>query len=190
MKSIGDVIKNARAKKKYSREKLEKETKIKRGFIEAIEREDWKNLPERPVVAGFVKNIAQVLGIDRKQVVARFRRDYPTKELVVNPKPDAINRFRWSPRLTFITAIVVVVFLILSYLGIQYYHFVTPPKLEVYEPLQEQIVTGIELKVSGITDPESSVLVNNQPALVEENGKFTVEIEIFLYCAYSTMVNH
>ena len=31
----------------------------------------------------------------------------------------------------------------------------------------------------GETDPEASIIVNNQPVIVEENGRFETEIEIF-----------
>ena len=46
MKSIGETVKEARNKKKFSREKLEKETKIKASFIERIEIGNWDDLPE------------------------------------------------------------------------------------------------------------------------------------------------
>jgi cytoskeletal protein RodZ len=55
MISVGTFIKEARVKKKLSREKLEKLTKIKSSFLESIEKEDWNNLPEYPVVVGLSK---------------------------------------------------------------------------------------------------------------------------------------
>ena len=75
MKTIGESIKSARTRKKISRAKLEEETKIKKEFIEAIESEEWSNLPEYPVVRGFVRSIAQTLKVDTRKMLALLRRD-------------------------------------------------------------------------------------------------------------------
>jgi len=94
-------LKDGRAKKRYSRERVAKATKIKLEFIEAIEKEDWERLPEFPAILGFVKSVAEVLKLSKRQVAALLRRDYPPKVLPVNPKPDVSAKFTWSPRLTF-----------------------------------------------------------------------------------------
>jgi cytoskeletal protein RodZ len=59
MNSIGKILKNARIKKKLSLSSLSDKTKIKRDFLDAIEKEEWEKLPEFPVVLGFVKSIRQ-----------------------------------------------------------------------------------------------------------------------------------
>jgi cytoskeletal protein RodZ len=179
MKTIGQILKKARIKKKVSFEKLEEETKIKVAFIKAIEKEKWDALPERPVVAGFIKNLAQALGVNVKQAVAVFRRDYPPKSLRINPKPDVEKKFSWSPRLTFIVGIVAVILLVIGYLGYQYLSFIAPPRLTVDSPVDGQVVTEDELAVRGLTNPQATLKVNNQPVLVEEDGEFQTDIEVF-----------
>jgi cytoskeletal protein RodZ len=178
MKSIGILVKEVRTKKKLSKESLETKTKIKVEYIDALEKEDWSRLPEYPVVVGFVKNIAATLSIDDSLAVALLRRDYPPKSLTVNPKPDVGRQFTWGPRLTFITAVGVLLFCIFIYLISQYIHFVRPPELVIETPQENQLVSDRKFIVKGKTDPEATITVNNQPTLVEENGKFTAEIEI------------
>lgn len=179
MRTIGLVIKEARVEKNYSRARLEKETRIKKEFIKALEEENWGALPEPPVVQGFVKNIASVLSMNQKQMVAILRRDYPPRSLRVNPKPDVESKFTWSPRLTFLAGVIVVSVIVLAYLGFQYVNFISPPDLSVEFPEEGQVVTQKTLRVSGETGPEAVVKVNNQPVIVNEGGKFTAEIEIF-----------
>lgn len=179
MKTIGEALKNARSKKRCSLAKLETETKIKKEFIEAIEKEDWGKLPEYPVLIGFVKNLTGFLGLDEKGTVALLRRDYPPKKLSINPKPDVSDKFSWSPRLTFFVGIGIVLVLIFGYLAFQYYKFITPPHLVVNEPQQQEVITVRDFKVFGETDPDATVTVNNQPALVNEDGSFSVDIAIY-----------
>ena len=179
MKSAGEVIKQARLKKKLSREKLESRTKIKKEFIEALENSRWDSLPEYPVVFGFVKNIADTLGLDRPNLTALLRRDYPPKVLRVNPKPEIQDKFKWGPRATFATAVAVVLLVVLVYLGVSYLNFIRPPFLELQEPVDNQLVVKKALFVRGKTNPEAFIEVNNQPVLVGEEGYFETEIEIF-----------
>lgn len=179
MRTIGEVLKGARSKKRYSLAKVEAETKIKRQFIEDIEKEKWQSLPEYPVLVGFVKNLSNFLGLDERSTVALLRRDYPPKKLSINPKPDVANKFVWNPRLTFFVGIGVVLIVILGYLAFQYYKFVTPPNLTVNEPRESEVIKVRNFKVFGKTDPDATVKVNNQPALVNEDGSFMVEIAIY-----------
>lgn len=178
MKSVGQVIRDARIKKKLSFERLASLTKIKKDFLEAIEKEEWASLPEYPVVTGFVKNISQALNIDVKGGVALLRRDYPPKKLSINPKPDVSREFVWSPKLTFIVGIAGVAVLILGYLTFQYVSFISPPKLSVGSPYEGQKITGLKVAVSGDTDSEATIKVNNQPVIADQNGRFSTEIEI------------
>ncbi len=179
MKNIGEFIKQTRIKKKLSREKLEAKTKIKKEFIEEIENLRWDALPDYPVVAGFVKSIAGALDLDKKHLSALLRRDYPPRKLKVLPKPDMKEKFKWNPRLTFITGVVLVFWVILTYLGISYVNFISSPRLTIHEPEEGEQVSANVLVVKGETDPEASITVNNQPVIVEENGYFETEIEVF-----------
>jgi cytoskeletal protein RodZ len=179
MKTIGIFIKEARSKKRFSQEKIAKETKIKKEFIAFIEKENWGDLPEYPIVIGFVKKISKYLKLDERQAVAFLRRDYPPRVLPVNPKPDVAKKFIWSPRLTFIVGIAVIAIAVLGYLGFQYSRFISPPKLIVDEPQEEQVVKQRNLVVSGKTDQDATMKINNQPILIEEDGSFQAEIEIF-----------
>jgi len=179
MRTIGEVLKEARIKRKLTFSKIEEKTKIKKNFISSIEKQDWEKLPEYPVVYGFVKSLADVLRVDRKQTLAKLRRDYPPKSLRINPEPDVMDKFIWSPKLTFLAAIVIFSLVIASYLGYQYFDFISPPSLEVVSPKDGEVVNRSILEVSGITEPEAVVRVNNQPVIVEEDGNFNAEIEIF-----------
>lgn len=179
MKSIGNLLRDARVKKRYSKAKLEEKTKIKKEFVDLIEKERWRDLPDFPVVQGFVKSLSGALGIDQVQALALLRRDYPPKSLSVNPKPDIANKFSWNPRLTFLAGIVLAVIVVAGYLIFQYVSFLRPPALEVTSPADGQTIEDSKITVVGDTDPEASVRVNNQPALLDEEGNFQTQIEIF-----------
>jgi len=178
MRTIGKVFKESRIRKKISLSRLEELTKIKKEFIQAIEGENWESLPEYPSVLGFVKSISGRIGIDSKKAVALLRRDYPPRNVKINPKPDVSKRFVWGPKLTFLAGISIVIIIIVLYLGMEYKKFVSPPKLDLILPKEGQVFNDRHLLVEGATDVDSTIKVNNQPILVNEDGNFSFELEV------------
>jgi cytoskeletal protein RodZ len=178
MKKIGDILKNARTDKEYSVAHLEGMTKIKRSFIEEIEKENWDKLPAFPTVLGFIRSLAVALDVDPVMAVAVLRRDYPPKKLNINPKPDISSKFVWSPKLTFAVAVTFVVCVILGYLGYQYYHFISPPHLSIESPKENQQITGNSVLVFGSTEGDVKLVINNQPVLISNDGKFSISIGV------------
>ncbi|HSX48631.1 MAG TPA: helix-turn-helix domain-containing protein [Candidatus Saccharimonadales bacterium] len=181
MKTVGNLLREARQKNGYTREELSNEMKIKLPFILAIERNDWASLPEYGVLVGFIKSIAHYLDVDERQAVSVLRRDYPPDLAEVRNRKDnkkeISRKFVWGPKLTFLSVICVVVLVVFGYLGFQYRKFNSSPFLEVISPKENQIVTG-RLNVWGRTDPDATVEVNNQTATVDTNGDFNTEIDL------------
>lgn len=178
MKTIGQILKNARVSKDFSLRHVEKMTKIKSIFIGLIEEEKWDSLPAFPTVLGFVKSLAGYLEIDPNMAVAVLKRDYPPKKLKITPKPDIDKSFFWSPKLTFILGISGVLIALLAYLLIQYVHFVSSPTLKVDSPKENQIVSGNNVVVFGSTDNDAKLTVNGQPVMLSDDGKFSISLDI------------
>lgn len=178
MTTIGQLLKEARVKKKISLSTIEKKTKIKREFILLIEKNDWENLPEYPVVSGFVKNLAVFLKLSPDSINAFLRRDYPPKKLEVNPKPDIENKFTWSPKLTFAVGISIISLIVLTYLGFEYYKFIKPPEIIIVSPKENEIIINESVKVEGKTTTDVILTINNQPIILDQEGNFVTEILI------------
>jgi len=178
MKTIGQILKEARLSKGYSLHYVEEKTKIKKSFIESIENQKWESLPAFPTVLGFVKSISGVLGVDEKTAIATLKRDYPPQKLRISPKPDAVSKFSWNPKLTFIVGIAVVLIVVFGYLIFQYIQFISPPRLSVDSPKENQVIMGNSVLVFGTTNSDAKVTVNNQPVIVGDDGKFSVTINI------------
>ncbi|HKB88209.1 MAG TPA: helix-turn-helix domain-containing protein [Patescibacteria group bacterium] len=178
MNTIGQIIKSARVTKSYSQIHVEGMTKIKSNFIDSIEKENWDELPPFPTVLGFVKSISMALEVDPKLAVAVLKRDYPPKKLSIVPKPDVSRKFVWSPKLTFVLGVSLVLISLFGYLGFQYVRFTSPPSLTVESPKENQTVSGSSVVVFGTTDSDAKIVINNQPITVNDDGKFSYTIEV------------
>ena len=181
MKTVGQILKEARLAKNISLLKLENLTKIKKEFVLLIEKSEWDKLPDFPVVSGFVKNLAVALGVNEKSANAVLRRDYPPKKLNINPKPDVVSKFSWSPKFTFILGISVLIISVLGYLGFEYIKFKSPPTLQINSPTENEVILSNKVSIKGKTATDVNLTVNNQPIIVDSDGNFIGEIEITNY---------
>jgi hypothetical protein len=89
------------------------------------------------------------------------------------------EKFSWNPRLTFILGTFIVAVAVVGYLVYQYLGFISPPKLEVYNPVEGQEVSQPILVVTGKTGTDAVVKINNQSVLVDDDGNFSEELNIF-----------
>lgn len=182
MIKVGQRLYETRMGKGLSLEEVAKATKIRQSFLSAIEKGEYNKLPSSAYIQGFVKNYAAYLGLPTKETVALLRREFNEKEFVkVLPEGLSsgneikLNTFRINQR---IVGSILLFVLILLYFGYQYrYAFINPP-LSVYEP-QEGKTYSSDLTVSGSTDPNSTVYINNAPAALDKNGNFKKQISVF-----------
>ncbi|HEX7380611.1 MAG TPA: RodZ domain-containing protein [Nevskiaceae bacterium] len=74
----GDLIRRARERAQVSVEELAAQTKLARGTLEALEREDFEHLMEPVYVRGYYRKCAKILGIPDSEVMAAYDRVAPT----------------------------------------------------------------------------------------------------------------
>ncbi|MGI6412202.1 MAG: helix-turn-helix domain-containing protein [Syntrophomonadaceae bacterium] len=68
----GQQLKEQRERKGLSLEAIEEETKIRKYYLEALERENFSVLPPRIYAIGFVKRYAALLELDEKETIDKF----------------------------------------------------------------------------------------------------------------------
>lgn len=77
MADIGDKLKSAREAKGLSIEDIEKATKIQSRYLTAIEKNEFDKLPGDFYVRAFIRQYAQVVGLDGKELLSDYHEDVP-----------------------------------------------------------------------------------------------------------------
>lgn len=72
MDALGDYLKEAREKKGVTLEQVALQTKIQEHHLQALESEDFAELPAKVFAKGFVRSYAKVLGLDEEEAVQYF----------------------------------------------------------------------------------------------------------------------
>jgi len=177
----GQRLSEERNRKGLTIEEVSKATKIKASFLSAIEKSDYTKLPSSTYASGFVKNYAEFLGLPKKEILALFRREFDeNKDFKVLPsgfvKNDdfPIQRFRIGQ--TFL--IILFIFLgLIGYLAFQYRYAILNPPLEIYSPKQK--TASQRTIVSGRTDPNVTLLINDSPVSLDDKGNFKKTLDLF-----------
>ena len=176
MKSVGQIISQARKEQQISITKLSQITKIDADYLKALEKDQYHLLPSHTFVKGFIRNVAQTLGKEPDELIAIFRRDFPPSS---PPKltPDKIPSSRHSIKKRFqstslIFASGILIFLV--YLAFQLRAFLIPPKLEIYQPKTNAVLTS-PLTIEGLTSPDSIIQINQDLIIKPNNSGYFIK---------------
>jgi len=179
MRTVGEILSEARTKKEITLEEAEKATKIRKKILQDLEKGNWNYLPATSI-KGLLKNYASFLSLDEKRILAFFRREYDEKRAakIVKPPQKMIRRFRLTPAVVtslMLAGVVVVVFL---YLFSQYRSFTAAPLLEIEEPKEGAKVSSLEVNVVGRTWDDATLKINGEQVQISPGGTFSVEVRL------------
>lgn len=99
---IGAILRAGREFRGLTTQDVADATRIRQGYIEALEEMRLEDLPSRPFTIGYVRAYAGLLGLDGEAAVARFKVDAPDDGVELR-EPIGVRRER-DPRLALILA--------------------------------------------------------------------------------------
>ncbi len=183
MRTVGQILREVREQQGYTLDDIEKNTKIRKELLSALEADDYSKLPPSTFVQGFIKNYGRFLNLDHQKLLAIFRRGFEDKKhppVVMESFTNPIDKKKFAITPTRVIGAVVVLIILgfFAYLWVEYRQFVGAPKLEVLSPKDQQTVDIPTVLIEGSTDPEVKVSVNNQEIGVDKNGHFQEEIKL------------
>jgi cytoskeletal protein RodZ len=183
MKSVGKLLRTARRKKNIDLDEVVEATKIKRKFLQALEKNNFRAISSPVAAAGFIKNYAEFLDLSSERLLALFRRDTRRagkKEVIPQGIKEELEKsgLSWSPKTTFIAITLTIFFLLAAYLAYQYFSFASAPDLEVFQPQEGQQIETNQLVVFGRTDAGAVVKINGQPVSPSEDGTFRFGLDL------------
>jgi cytoskeletal protein RodZ len=122
--------------------RAERETKIRRAYLAALEAGDYAQLPGTVYARGFIRNYATYLGIDPDEALAMYTRERgtygPTDPVLVVPRGVQAPRRALviPPGLVAVVLVGLAAVLILVYIAFQLVRFNEPPPITVTDPAQ------------------------------------------------------
>lgn len=118
---LGALLRSERENRGLSHEQVAQITRLRKRFLEALENEEWENLPPSVFVKGFIKSYAKALGLDEGKLLDLYKSTVPDN--VAPPIPILVPK---KPR----KKIPLVLALCLIALSIAIYLFIDRPSPE------------------------------------------------------------
>ena len=179
MITAGSYLKKKRLEKGLSLLDIEKEIKIRKRQLEAIEKNNWEAFASRVYAEGAVISYAKFLGISKNKILPYFRRDYEKYEEIKFREKIVKDEFStpafFSKVLFLVSAIVLFIFL-----SWQLYLYFKPPSLKVLSPLNSSIKTKKSYYlIKGRVEQDSELKINNSIVLPDNKGAFEYKVNLF-----------
>jgi cytoskeleton protein RodZ len=97
--TFGERLKRERELREVSMEEITSATRIGPRFLEALENEDWEQLPGGVFNRGFVRSVARYLGLDEEAFLAEYDLARNTQSQQEPPRPEERipSPPRWVP---------------------------------------------------------------------------------------------
>ena len=89
MSKVGEMLRDERERQNLTFDDIEQSTSIRTRYLQAIEAGEYSVLPGDVYTKGFIRNYANVLGLDGAEFVNMYNREVQGKPLIVAPpKPE------------------------------------------------------------------------------------------------------
>jgi len=195
-RGLGKTLSSARAKKDISLEKAEVDTKVRLKYLEALEKDDYLNMPPDVYNIGFLTRYAEYLGLNVKKCVNTFLEEKKVQEqikknkfsfikeknMLLNPgNPEKFRhrlKFVVTPQMFVSLLVALVVVGILGYIWFQVKSFAAAPELELNNPAEQIVVSTDTIDVVGKTDPTAILSINDQLVSIDEEGNFKQAVKL------------
>ncbi len=175
MQKFGELLLLTRKRKKISLDKAAHDLKVKKSYLEALEAENWNDLPEAAFIKGYIKNYAQYLNLDTNYTLALFRRDFDESKYIKPAHLKKEKTFFITPNKITNTAFVVAVIAFLAYIAIQYSSVFSSPKLEITNPKDNETTSTPAIQIEGKTEKGATVAIDGQLIATDASGNFSYQ---------------
>ena len=186
MKTVGQMLKDQRDQKKLTLEDIHKFIKIHPSFLTALEEGNYDVFSGKIHAKGFLKIYAEFLDLNVDQILALWRREY---EIEFDKRENKFDKTSISKSIKenpikitsgVVTSIIILLLvgLFFGYLYFQYKSYAGVPNLEIFHPENSVVVTSDILDITGKTDLDSVIYINNQRVFINTDGTFASSLKL------------
>lgn len=181
--TVAEQLRSARQAKKLKLYQAAKKLNINEKYLAALEKGEYKELPDGVYGKNFLREYALFLGLNYKKLAE----DYDT-EINLTEARGQKNLFSrqivkarhlWAaPKIFKNIFIFLVISVCFIYLGYRVNKIISPPLLIISYPSAKLTTSQTSLEIIGRTEAEASLTINDQTVLTDKNGGFSQTISL------------
>ncbi|MEA1962636.1 MAG: helix-turn-helix domain-containing protein [Patescibacteria group bacterium] len=181
--ALGQQLKREREKKKISLEKIAGDLKINKKYLSALESERLQDLPAGVYARNYFKAYAEYLNLNVDEIFKQYKEEYesePTKNKknFFAQKTTKARYFFSIPKVFKITAIVLIIFVCLIYIGFYLNNLISPPDLIIFNPQADVSISENKIEIKGQVENNVNIKINGKDILAGKDGFFSSVISL------------
>ncbi|MDA0208040.1 MAG: helix-turn-helix domain-containing protein [bacterium] len=182
--TLGQQLLALRRTHSVSIDMLSRRTHIRKSYLEALEKGQYELLPDGLYIRKFITAYARELGADSTYFLELYDEECGICDLVAPHQAprqrQSILQFLAVSQFRKMGAFFLIATTMLIFLGVHIVRLTRAPELIVYAPLPYFETQSGVLTASGRVSSESEVFVNDDRAVLEEDGSFSVTVPLHL----------
>jgi len=184
--TLGEKLKIFRNERRLGLNDVSRATKIPYHYLEFLEEGNYDKLPADVYVKGFLRNYAELLGVDDHIFIRLFEKEKGIRKNLKKKngekeekiKPLDISSFVITPKIMAVAIIVILALAGIFYLYYEFGSFSGDPRLVILSPEKNYVTSGNSVTIEGVTDMDGKIFINDQPVLVDADGKFKENLTV------------
>lgn len=178
--NFGEKLRQARLFKNLKLEDIAQKINISAKYLNALEEENFDNLPSGLYRKNFLKEYANYLGLNNSDLTKQLE-TMAENNSVTNPFSQKIvkkNKFLIFPKIIRNSLIALGVIICFLYLIFYFQNIILAPKLTITQPEKNLLTKETSLEIKGQTEKEAEVKINGELVLNNNNGLFSQTINL------------
>lgn len=181
-KTLPEIFKEERGKARLSLEQISFKTQISLCYLIMLEEGIYEKLPGEIYAKQFIKKLAHLYNLSEKNILELYAQE-KAKQLAFQAllppakKRTFINQLL-SPKILKNGLISLIILGLFGYLGMEIKKIFTPPLLQIISPASQTMTKENNIKITGQTEPEVILLINNQEILPQPTGAFSATVDL------------
>jgi len=183
-KSLPEILKEERLRLNLSLEETAALAQFSLRYLEALEVGDYHLLPGEIYIRQFIKNLAKIFRLSEKSLLDIYIQERNLQPHLLNVDKKLAKKSKLKNKLFvgnfYLGKALVAVFILVffSYVGWEAFNIFSTPVLEISSPLDQSLINGQTVEITGVTTASSDLTVNNQPVIPNDDGSFTENVEL------------
>lgn len=181
-KSLPEIIRAERLKHRFTLEELSLKTQISLRYLEALEQGHYYLLPGEVYTKQFIKKLAKLFHFKENALFSVFQKEKQSQPPLISFNQLTSNQrltSSWSSPKTIRNGFIILILTAFTcYFALEVKNIFTPPFLEIKSPQSQTITTNSSIEIRGQTQPETTIMINQQEILQEADGSFNQTVDL------------
>lgn len=176
----GTYLRQMREQKGLTLDKASQDSKIIKKILQALEQEDYQNLPPSPYLEGLIKDYARYLRLNEEKVLALYlknKKNSTTSDASFSHKESVKSVLPFSQIVAhFLQFFLLGLFLV--YCGWELSQFLLPAKITLFTPTPNFVASNPDLEIKGQVKRAKSLFLQGQEIRFDQRGFFQEQLRL------------